>query len=195
MKIFVDRLTQTPVDDAFEASASWWCERAAEAREGGYEIVGPFRFQVSSYKVGSDVILEGSLAGEIEAQCGRCLARYRHALRDQFRLVAEEAKGRVPPDPEGCESLARDGLWLTDEIESGWYQGSVIQLDGLFAELISEVIPVHPVCREDCKGLCQVCGVSRNDEDCDCEAEIRVPKKESPFAVLARLRDDSAGGN
>ncbi len=195
MKIFADRLTQTPVDDAFEVSANWWLERVADAHELDFEIVGPFRFSVRSYKVGSDVIVEGSLRGEIEAQCGRCLARYRHALRDQFRLVAEEARGRVPPDPEGCESLARDGLWLGDEIESGWYRGSVIQLDGLFAELIAGVIPVHPVCREDCKGLCQVCGVSRNDVACECEAEIRVPKRESPFAVLARLRDDSAGGS
>lgn len=195
MKIHVDRLTQDPVDEAFEAPASWWRGLTAEAREVDYEILAPFRFEVRSYKAGSDVILEGACSGEIEAQCGRCLARYRHALRDRFRLVAQQAKGRVPPDPEGCENLDRDGLCLTDEIESGWYRGSVIRLDGLFAELIAGTIPLHPVCREDCRGLCQFCGRSLNDDRCDCETEPFVAKKKSPFAVLARLRNESAGGS
>jgi uncharacterized protein len=155
----------------------------------------PFRFDVRSYKAGTDVILEGLCTGEIEVECGRCLARYRHPLHDQFRLVAEEARGRVPPDPEGRESLEHDGLCLTDEIESGWYRGSVIQLDGLFSELIAGTIPDHPICRENCRGLCQVCGKSLNDEDCGCESEQLEPKKESPFAVLAQLRDESARGN
>lgn len=197
MKIFVDRLTQEPVNEVCEAPASWWLARTAEARDADYEVLEPFRFDVRSYKAGSDVILEVTCSGAIQVKCGRCLARYRHALHDRFRLLAEEARGRVPPDPEGCESLERDGLCLTDEIESGWYRGSVIQLDGLFSELIAGAIPDHPVCRENCRGLCQFCGKSPNDESCDCESEFEqsAPTPKSPFAVLARLRDESAGGN
>ena len=195
MKIHIDRLTQEPVDEVFEAPASWWLSRTRESEQVDYEIVAPFRFEVRSYKAGVDVILEGRCSGEIEVECGRCLARYRHALQDQFRLVAEEARGRVPPDPEGSESLRRDGLCLTDEIESGWYRGSVIALDGLFSELVAGGIPQHPVCREDCRGLCQVCGKSLNDQQCECEPERLAPVKKSPFAVLAQLRDESAGGN
>lgn len=199
MKIHLDRLTQEPLEESFEVPASWWLERTREARDGNsaavYEVLAPFRFEVRSYKAGVDVIFEGTGRGQIEVQCGRCLARYRHALHDQFRLVAEQARGRVPPDPEGRESLDRDGLCLNDEIESGWYRGSVIRLDGLFSELIAGTIPNHPVCRENCRGLCQFCGTSLNDEKCDCESVQLEPKKKSPFAVLARLRDESAGGN
>jgi uncharacterized metal-binding protein YceD (DUF177 family) len=108
--------------------------------------------------------------------------------------VAEEARGRVPPDPEGCEALTRDGLCLTDEIETGWYQGGVIQLDGFFTEVIAGMLQLHPVCREDCKGLCPICGVSQNDTICGCDVESAIPKKESPFAVLAQLRHQRARG-
>ncbi|MCP4040113.1 MAG: DUF177 domain-containing protein [bacterium] len=191
MKIHVDRLTQTPTVDVFEAPASWWHERAVGQQEPPYEILGPFRFEVASYKVGGELILEASVQGEIEVQCGRCLARYRHALREEFRLVAEEAQGRVPPDPEGCESLAREGLCLTDEIELGWYQGTVIRLDGVLGELVAAAIPLHPVCREDCKGLCERCGVSRNETSCDCEPLEEGADKTSPFAVLAQLNKRS----
>lgn len=188
VKIFVERLTQSPATEAFEAPASWWRERTATAPELDCEILAPFQFSLRSYLSGRDIIFEGSCSGCVEAQCGRCLTRYRHALRDEFRLVAEEAKDRVPPDPEGCERLARDGLCLTDEIESAWYRGGVIELDAYFTEVIAEMLPLHPVCREDCKGLCPVCGVSRNDTNCGCDIESVAPKKESPFALLAQLR-------
>lgn len=193
MKIIVDRLTRTPVEENFEAPVSWWRERTDGAQEYAYEFQKPLRFSLRSYKTAADVILEGTFDSEIEAECGRCLARYCHALHDQFRLVAEEAGGRTPPDPEGCESLARDGLCLTDEIESAWYKGSVIQLDGVFGEVIAGAIPLHPLCREDCKGLCPQCGAVLNQRSCDCEPEIIETKKKSPFAVLAQLQSRQNG--
>jgi uncharacterized protein len=192
VKIIVDRLSQSPVSEVFEASANWWRERTAldsgESTHLDCEILTPFQFSLRSYLIGADVVLEGGVVGEIEVECGRCLARYRHALRDQFRLVAEEAKGRVPPDPEGQECLTRFGLCLTDEIETGWYRGGVIELDGFFTEVIAGMMPLHSVCKEDCRGLCPVCGVSRNDTHCECDVEAATPKKVSPFAVLAQLR-------
>lgn len=193
MKIYVDRLTQTPDEETFEVPESWWRERTAGAAEFDYELVSPFRFTVRSYITAANIIFEGDGSFEIEAQCGRCLSRYRHALRDEFRLMAEDAKGRVPEDPEGVESLAREGLCLTDDIESAWYKGRIIQLDGIFGELVAGAMPLHPICKEDCKGLCQVCGGSLNNRRCNCKFEVPETKKQTPFAVLAQLRDESAG--
>ncbi len=192
MKLYLERLTGTPQREVFEAPARWWRERADSPQEFEYEILAPFRFEIDVYKTAADVILEGTVTGELEAQCGRCLARYRHALREEFRLVAEDAAGRTPPDPEGVASLSRDGLCLTDEIESGWYQGSVIQLDGLFGEVLAGAIPLHPICREDCQGLCPQCGISWNDGSCDCTPPEEPSQKQSPFAVLAKLKEREA---
>ena len=195
LKINVDRITSTPVRETFEVPASWWLDRTADASDFEYEMTVPLRFELQSYKMGTQLFLDGKASGEIEAECSRCLARYCHALRDSFRLVAEKANGRTPPDPEGIESLAENGLCLTDEIESAWYRGSEIKLDAFFGEVISGVMPIQPLCREDCAGLCAVCGAARNTESCQCKQGSDEPKRESPFAVLAKLRDDSAGGN
>jgi uncharacterized protein len=195
MKLFLDRITATPTELSFEASAPWWRERAAGARELDYEIAEPFHFDLSAHWMGETVILEGSVRGCLDLECSRCLARYRHALRDDFRLILEKAGSRVPPDPEGVESLARDGLCLMDEIETGWYRGNVIVLDGFLGEVISAAMPLHPLCSEDCMGLCPECGVSRASGDCGCIIEERpAPEPNRPFAVLAKLRDGEAGG-
>ncbi|HEY5103801.1 MAG TPA: YceD family protein [Acidimicrobiales bacterium] len=33
-------------------------------------------------------------------------------------------------------------------------------------------LPLAPLCREDCKGLCVYCGIDRNEATCDCQAPI-----------------------
>ncbi len=195
MRINLDRISSELYAETFEVPASWWLDRTAGASEFDYEMSKPLRFELKSYRMGSRIYFEGTASAEIEAECSRCLARYCHALRDSFRLIAEKADGRTPPDPEGIECLATNGLCLTDEIETAWYQGSEIALDGFFGEVISGAMPIQPLCREDCAGLCPGCGAVRNTEPCQCKGESGEPEKVSPFAVLAKLREDRAGGN
>ena len=190
MKILVDRLNATPSQFDFEVSPSWWQEQMLDGRDVGYGVVELFRFGVEAYVLNEDILLQGRFSGAIRAECSRCLQRYRHALAESFRLVLEPAGEREPVDPEGAEALARDGLCLGDGLELGWYRGSEVVLDAFFSELISLALPLQPLCREDCRGLCARCGEDRNRVDCNCE-ELKPP---SPFAVLAALRDGGSGG-
>ena len=189
MKILVDRLTSTPRAFAFEAGNAWW--HSAVAKQGlPSELEEPFRLELSAYRVVDDLLLEGKLQGSLPLECGRCLARYRAAIRESFRLVLEPAGARVPADPEGADALARYGMYLAEELEAGWYQGNEIDLSGLVREIVCLAIPVQPLCREDCAGLCPRCGVDRNAASCECP----TTSGDSPFAVLKALRDGSRGG-
>lgn len=184
MKLLVDRLTETPTSEQFEVGAAWWRAHVTPHTGLPEEPAEPFRVAVRAWKQGEDVLLEGRLEGSFELECGRCLARYRQPLRESFRLVLEPAGSRVPGDPEAAEALARDGLCLGDQLETGWYRGGEIHLDSMCLELITLALPVQPLCREDCAGLCPRCGVDRNTTPCGC-SELRA---ESPFAALASLR-------
>jgi uncharacterized protein len=156
------------------------------------ELPEPLRVHGEAYRggTGDDLVLVGNLDGVLELECARCLARYRHRLHEPFRLVLEPAGLRTPAEPESAEALSRDGLCLTDELEMGWYRGSEIQLDAVCLELISLALPVQPLCREDCAGLCPRCGADRNEAPCDCDDV----SPSSPFAALAALRRPKAGG-
>ena len=57
-------------------------------------------------------------------------------------------------------------------------------------ELVALALPVQPLCREDCAGLCPRCGADRNRESCRC----REIESESPFAVLSKLRKGRGEG-
>jgi uncharacterized protein len=190
VKIAVDRLTASPQAFEFEAGSGWWRACVPPARDLPAELEEPFRVTVSAYQVGEDLLLEGEVQGSLPLECGRCLTRYRHALREPFRLVLEPAGVRQPSDPEGAEALARYGMCLAEELEAGWYRGSEIDLSGFVHDVVCLALPVKPLCREECKGLCPRCGADRNTGPCGCP---ETPG-DSPFAVLEALRGGSGGG-
>jgi uncharacterized protein len=190
MKIPVDRLTESPASFSFEGDADWWNSAIATASGSPGEFVEPFQLLCRAQRVGDDIRLEGGVSGVVELECGRCVARYRHRFSEEFRFVLEPARNRVPADPEGAEALSRDGLCLGNELETGWFRGSEIHLGSIFVEFVSLALPVKPLCREDCPGLCARCGANLAVADCSCE-EIKTV---SPFAALAGIRDDLAPG-
>jgi uncharacterized protein len=184
MKLLVDRLTSTPTAFEFEAGSSWWRAAIPPQQDLPRELSEPLHLVLRAHRMGEDICIEGEVHGSVELECGRCLARYRHPLREPIRLVLEPAGDRVPADPEGAEALARDGLCLGEDLEAGWYRGSEIQLGSLTREVVSLALPVKPLCREECPGLCPVCGIDLGTESCSCR-EVPV---HSPFAALAALR-------
>jgi len=190
MKIPVDRLSATPSEFRFEAGSSWWLAEMPAHQDLPGEVLEPFVCQFAAHLMGEDVYVEGTVAGSIELECSRCLARYGHVLREAFRLILEPAGARVPSDPEAAEALRRDGVCLGDEIEAGWFRGEEIRLGAFFREVISLSLPVKPLCDEDCVGLCPHCGIELGMKTCDC----RATKSDSPFAALAALRDGPTGG-
>ena len=105
-------------------------------------------------------------------------------------MILEPAGARSPADPEAAEALRRDGVCLGDEIEAGWFRGDEIDLGSFFREVISLALPVKPLCNEECAGLCPQCGIELGKQKCDCQEM----KSNSPFAVLATLRDGSRSG-
>ena len=190
MKLHVDRLTESPTTHRFALTPAWWREVSGSPEDAPEGLAGDLDAEVRAHKMGADVYFEGELRGSLALECGRCLARYRQPIRERFQLLLEPAGDRVPADPEGAAALARDGLYLSDELEAGWFRGSEIDLGGFFQEGIALLFPVQPLCREECRGLCASCGADRNAAACGCEQG----SPSSPFAVLRGLRNQMTEG-
>ena len=188
-KINIEQLTAAKERFAFEASAEWWAEREPETQAGTCVVERPFQFAIEASMSTDKVSIQGDLAGCVGLECSRCAKRYPHRLCDSYRLVLEPVKRRetAESDPESERSLAENGFCLGEDLEAGWYRGSLVRLEDYFGEIIALAMPLQPLCRETCLGICAHCGAERTNESghgCECEDE----KIESPFAVLARLK-------
>jgi uncharacterized protein len=67
-----------------------------------------------------------------------------------------------------------DELFEAVPLEGETYllEDDVIDLEPMVRDALLLELPLAPLCRDDCAGLCPTCGANRNDEPCDCaEAE------------------------
>jgi uncharacterized protein len=64
------------------------------------------------------------------------------------------------------------------------FDGEQIDLAPMVRELLLMELPIAPVCREDCAGLCPTCGADLNAGPCGCAADDRDPR----WAALDVLR-------
>ena len=184
-ELAVDRLTEVEAHYAFEADAAWWAQREPQGEDGLCRVETPFRFQLEVARIRDQIVLEGAWQGRVGLECSRCAKRYSHVLRDSLRLVLSTVEGREPGDPEGAQSLSATGICLGGEdLEAGWYRGPVIRLGDFFGEVIALAMPLQPICRGDCLGICSHCGVDLSEAQCRCVDE----KIDSPFAALAKLK-------
>nr|MDD6336543.1 DUF177 domain-containing protein [bacterium] len=95
------------------------------------------------------LIVSGTLHAVIHLACANCADVFAQPVDAAFQEVfAPEAH---PEEPD----------WFV-------YGGNRIDLEPLVAQWVTVSLPVAPVCREDCKGICPVCGVNRNQTACDC---------------------------
>lgn len=112
------------------------------------------------------VLVQGLVQGEITVECARCLgpASIRFGEEGPLRLTylpkaaAEEADADDEGEPEEAE----------EDVDTYVHDGLQIDLDPLLREQVILAIPITPLCREDCKGICPACGADLNTDPCRC---------------------------
>ncbi len=125
-------------------------------------------------KIQETVSLDLHLATAIDFDCCRCL--------DAFTWpVSAEARYTLLPSGE---NRADEGEWSAEDEAFGFYREDSIDLEALIHEQILLQIPIKPLCREDCRGLCPRCGTNLNRSACRC----REDHADSPFAALKNMK-------
>jgi uncharacterized protein len=124
-----------------------------------------------------EVRVKGKLEVGLEMDCDRCLEPVPYALATDFDLFYRPAPATVP--------AAHEVELDEGEAQIGFYEGSGIELADVLREHILLSIPMHTVCREDCRGFCPVCGVNRNAGECHCETK----PADDRWSALRELRE------
>jgi len=114
------------------------------------------------------VLVSGRVQGTMVVECARCLTELRSAL-----------------DVEVCELFTAPGHEPGPEEDFYAIDGTEIDLTPMLIDALTLALPLNPVCRASCKGLCGHCGADLNRGPCNCAAEETDPR----WAPLAALRE------
>ncbi len=146
-----------------------------------FRILAPVTLKGRLHKDGQKVRFTGRVTTTLEWDCGRCLEPFTIPVDAHFDLIYLPVGSPMvaPTKPaDGAEREITD-----DDIAVSYYENDTIDLADVMREQFYLALPMKPLCREDCKGLCPMCGVNRNRESCSCKAVWVDPR----LAVLKTL--------
>ncbi len=139
-------------------------------------LAAPIEGEVRLSRTGRSILARAILDTSLEERCSRCLAPVVTPVRvtvDEEALPSIDLATGLPLDISG----EPDALRLDDHHE--------LDLSEPVREAISLAEPIRPLCRPDCRGLCEVCGVDLN---ADPEHRHGDGAPDPRLAVLAKWR-------
>ncbi|MFQ5515177.1 MAG: DUF177 domain-containing protein [Myxococcota bacterium] len=181
--IHLEDVKESPRDFRLTYEAGWWEETRERRLEPDVPLRTPFELHLSGYRIGARLLFRGEAVGAVELPCARCAEPYVHDFREPIELLLEPARAH--------DVIGEGGLELDpDEPGLAHYAGDELDFTPVLLELLVLEWPMQPRCREDCRGLCPVCGGNRNLQRCACEAQPGL----RPFAALGSLIAQSRQG-
>ncbi|HEX9009406.1 MAG TPA: DUF177 domain-containing protein [Holophagaceae bacterium] len=129
---------------------------------------------------GQDIFLEVKGKAVWEGTCSRCLSPL-----DRPLVVSSQFLGSKDPDlvGRGSHTLGSQDLDVVFLPEDALEESEVVR------EQFELQTPMHPLCAEDCKGLCPACGKNWNKGPCQCRPEA----DRAPSALSRALSKALAG--
>jgi uncharacterized protein len=140
-------------------------------QDSGVTPHSPLQIHVEAQQAGPDVVVRGTLKGEFELECRRCLAPVVAGIEETIGLLY-----RAGTEPDADEPA--DVLPLP--------RGAELELTEAVREHVLLAVPRYVICRKDCQGICPECGANLNEAACGCEKE----EVDDRWAPLRRLKAD-----
>ena len=129
-------------------------KRTAQAPDGlgsglvlvpaGADVALDLRFEA----VSEGVLVTGSAVAPLTGECARCLDPVTSTVEVSFQELY-----RYLPDPGEDEA----------DDEERFLDGDLLDLEPAFRDTVVLALPLSPLCREDCPGLCVECGARLAD--------------------------------
>lgn len=114
--------------------------------------------------------------GTLSGPCWRCLG---------------DAGVTLTADLSEFSAFGRDRAAAFDEdLDSEYVEGAVLDAGGMARDALLEALPTAILCRDDCRGLCPLCGIDRNTGTCDCSTDTGDPRWDALRGLVERIDTD-----
>lgn len=150
-------------------------EKELDLTKVDFTLLGKVRAHLLFFKSRTNVKLSIELTYRLRMTCSRCLEEFERDFDEKSTYYLKQGQEEY-----------REEKHLTDEdIFTLYYAVEEIDVTPLVREMVILSVPMKPLCREDCKGLCPVCGANLNYENCGHTQEKVDPR----LLKLKELKD------
>ena len=146
-----------------------------ESRLGDFPILqkSPVVLTITNQE-NKTLFIRGAVDVTLSIPCGRCL---------------EEVPTQICFDIDKKLDIM-DGVLIDDEMEENDYLiGFELDVDKLvYAEILVNW-PMRVLCKEDCEGICNVCGANLNKGDCGCQRTELDPRMAAIQDIFSKFKE------
>jgi uncharacterized protein len=174
VKIIINTIPEEGLNLQFHKDSDWFRALLPTKEKSDFSLQG-VDILCAVKRMRETVFVEGSLETNVVSNCGRCLETTNVPVKSSFKYTFVPAKDRCTEEEEELSA---------EDLEYGYYQDDVIDLDALLFEQIVLQVPFKVLCTDTCKGLCPHCGINLNTASCNCHAEFIDER----LAVLKKIK-------
>ena len=174
-------LTLAKIRDAHERFEQVYRPEQLAVSDDAFRVAAPVNLAFDIHKDKDQFRLAGSVNTTLELPCSRCLEPFTTPLAREFDLRYHPHTHAAGSGHEAERQIEEDDL------TTAFYENDTIDLGQMMREQFFLALPMKPLCRDECKGLCPVCGINWNKGACNCSIQWEDPR----LAALKALRRDS----
>ncbi|HLR21381.1 MAG TPA: DUF177 domain-containing protein [Tissierellaceae bacterium] len=130
-----------------------------------FEIVSPIMYRGEIVKLEGSNIINVNINYKYKTRCDRC-------LKDAINKVQTSLSGKLKDYGDASEKEEEN------EEDVIYHNKGFLNLDKYIVMEVASSLPMKSLCSEDCKGICQQCGLDLNEGSCDCTGNIIDPRLE-----------------
>lgn len=150
----------------------------------GVEMVGVPRgadleLDIRLEAVMEGVLISGTVRAPLEGECGRCLDEFSAEFEGDIQELF------VYPDTRSGGEAEEDERRL---------EGDLIDLEPVLRDVVVLALPLSPLCRDDCPGLCSECGEKLAEVGLDHHHNDVVDPRWAALQGLSEQREESQEG-
>jgi uncharacterized protein len=142
-------------------------------------LAAPLRGHARLMRTLGGILVQGDFDAQVRVECARCLG-------DTILPIHGEIEEEAQPSVD-----LRSGDWIPeqqgDEETLRIDDRHILELDDIIRQEIVASLPLQPLCRADCNGLCEVCGANLNETACGHPQRVAVEEAEPPLGRLGEL--------
>ena len=155
---------------------------AFDPPDSEYRLVAPVELTIDVRKLGSDAFgVSGRAATRVEVECSRCVEPFEVPIDTTFDL-------RYVPHSHNAGEGEREVA--EEDLATAFHREGMLDLIDLLREQFVLALPMKPLCRDDCRGLCPQCGTNLNKSQCDCAPRWEDPRLAGLKSLLTRNEEN-----
>ncbi len=174
---------QVPLEQVRDTPFQWDETETVDAKEIGHpdvQALSPVRWRGEIRFADPGYLLTATYSYQQTLSCQRCLEPLVEAVEQPLQLLLLPGA----QSPKGAEhALAEEELGVVEVDED-----DEVDLRPLLIEQIQLNVPMKPLCRPDCAGICPSCGASLNAGPCGCDKDEIDPRWTALQAFKERKR-------